>query len=639
MDRTKIINQIWIQYHTSNIEWWEYSYVKAAWWKENLSKLLGYEPEHYKLDIRFFDEQTETVVLIETKQKFNEEDENQLREYLDEERAIHSSRKVICILANTTVNDKIKVRRSFVDNSHVLKEETVIDKMDHYIKLFNTEQQNDRETVMRNTYYLNEELHKLWIEEGIRSQFVWTSLLYVKYLIDKTEAIHINNTLINNLNSHWRNMISSDSIRNEIKETLWLLLDWSKNKEKKIELLQKNVLWDQHIKDLTIEERIKILDIIIKDIYRYIDINSNEWQDILNLFFITFNKYAWKKNKNQAFTPDHITEFMCTITEVNRNSIVLDWTCWSGSFLVQAMMKELADCRRWTTDEEQKILMNKVKMNQIFWIELDEIPYGLSTTNMLIHSDWNSNIIQWDLFKSAKFIEDANPDIILMNPPYNAVPKWLPDKYKKGWKSDAKQDPTKGLVFIKFISDTIKEINKKKEQKWEPVKLVKCAVLLPVSVAIWTDDVITDMKKEMLEDNTLEAVFTLPWDIFYPGASASACCMVFTMWKPHSEDKETFFWYYKDDWFKKKKNVWRVEQFDNEWRSKWRILRDEWISLYKNKKVIDWKSAVSIVKWEDERLCEAYMETDFSKLSEDDFQKTLNNYLWYLVKEWDIYES
>jgi len=48
-----------------------------------------------------------------------------------------------------------------VDNSHVLKEETVIDKMDHYIKLFNTEQQNDRETVMRNTYYLNEELHKL----------------------------------------------------------------------------------------------------------------------------------------------------------------------------------------------------------------------------------------------------------------------------------------------------------------------------------------------------------------------------------------------------------------------------------------------------------------------------------------------
>ena len=29
--------------------------------------------------------------------------------------------------------------------------------------------------------------------------------------------------------------------------------------------------------------------------------------DILNLFFIAFNKYTGKADKNQAFTPDHIT--------------------------------------------------------------------------------------------------------------------------------------------------------------------------------------------------------------------------------------------------------------------------------------------------------------------------------------------
>ena len=41
----------------------------------------------------------------------------------------------------------------------------------------------------------------------------------------------------------------------------------------------------------------------------------------------------------------------------------------------------------------------------------------------------------------------------------------------------------------------------------------------------------------------------------------------------------------------------------------------------------------------DEWLAEAYMKTDYSKLSQDDFQQTLNNYLAYLVKEGDVYES
>ena len=48
----------------------------------------------------------------------------------------------------------------------------------------------------------------------------------------------------------------------------------------------------------------------------------------------------------------------------------------------------------------------------------------------------------------------------------------------------------------------------------------------------------------MLETNPLEAVFTLPNEIFYPGASACACCMLFTLGKPHSEEKETFFGLY-----------------------------------------------------------------------------------------------
>jgi hypothetical protein len=40
-----------------------------------------------------------------------------------------------------------------------------------------------------------------------------------------------------------------------------------------------------------------------------------------------------------------------------------------------------------------------------------------------------------------------------------------------------------------------------------------------------------------------------------------------------------------------------------------------------------------------EWLCEAYMKTDYSVLSEANFQSTLNDYLAYLVKEGKVYES
>lgn len=33
------------------------------------------------------------------------------------------------------------------------------------------------------------------------------------------------------------------------------------------------------------------------------------------------------------------------------------------------------------------------------------------------------------------------------------------------------------------------------------------------------------------------------------------------------------------------------------------------------------------------------METDYSTVTQDDFQRTINNYLAYLVKEGKVYES
>lgn len=131
--------------------------------------------------------------------------------------------------------------------------------------------------------------------------------------------------------------------------------------------------------------------------------------------------------------------------------------------------------------------------------------------------------------------------------------------------------------------------------------------------------------------------------VFYPGASASACCMVFTLGEPHIRADgtlhETFFGYFKEDGFKKKKYLGRVEQFDENGNSKWKAIEEEWLDVFRNHLSKDGLSATAKVTGEDEWLCEAYMKTDYTTLREDDFQQTLNNYLAYLLKEGKIYES
>ena len=641
MLRHDMVDTVGKEFLTSNIEAGEYSYVQAAGGKSQLEAKVGHSISHFKLDIRF--ECEDVVVLIETKQNFVSSDEDQLREYLEEERAIHPGRKAICILANTN-NDKIKVWKSFVDDEHLLKDESMLDRMEHYVKLFKINKSNDRETVLKNTYALNELLHKKDIDENLRSQFVGTSLLYIKDLVKKKGVVLITKEFVDSLKEMW-SLMTPKGIRGAIEGVLSDLLDGSDNKTKKIELLQKNVLGNQKVRALKTTDWMDILETIILNIYRYIDTDSSEGQDILNMFFIAFNKYTGKADKNQAFTPDHITEFMCRVTGVDRTKCVLDATCGSGSFLVQAMVKELADCRRGKREAEAKDLMKKVKEEHIYGIEIEEKAYGLATTNMLIHGDGNSNIKFGSCFDCKDFIKQADPDIILMNPPYNAKPIGIPATYKANWgkAKDGKEDPTKGLVFIHYLSDIIQEMNEEREKNGLPRKTVKMAVLLPVSTAIGTKNVIQEEKIAMLEHNTLEAVFTLPNEIFYPGASVSACCMVFTLGEPHVKAdgtmKETFFGYYKEDGFKKKKALGRVEQFDENGDSKWKAIEEEWLRLFRNHKSVDGLSATAEVSGENEWLCEAYMKTDYSKLTEGDFQQTLNNYLAYLMKEGKIYES
>lgn len=599
MIRTDMISIVGREYLTTNMENDEFSYPKAFKEKhlEFIPILNNQGRKFENLDLRFVKDNVS--ILIETKKRFTKKDEEQLSAYVEYEKKLNNN-KVIAILANT-LDDSVKVWRGVVSDLDCLSDESALRSIDEYIDFY-TSKVNNKEKVMQNTYKLNELLHKHGISESLRSQFVGTCLLALKNNVDyKTTSL------------------TAAQIRTRIKEILETLLTDSMEKAEKLALLNKNVLESQDIRMLKIEDFREILKSIEETILPFINDKSTSGQDLLNLFFVTFNKYVGKSDKNQAFTPDHITDFMSKITGVNKRSVILDPCCGSGSFLVRAMTQALDDC---STAVEQEA----VKRNQIYGIEFDENVYGLATTNMLIHSDGNSNIRQGSCFDFKEFIQEKRPNVILMNPPYNAQRKHMPEIYTKIWAKDKKEDPSKGLYFVKYIMDILNEIN---------VSAI-LAVLLPVACAIGTSGEIGKLKKGILEENTLDAVFTLPNEVFYPGANASTCCMVFKVGKKHSDisNPHTYFGYYKDDGFRKKKNLGRIEQLDiNTGKSKWILIENEWIENYRNRQSIVGKSTVKKITWKDEWICEAHMETDYSKLSENDFERTIRDYYAYLIKK------
>ncbi len=603
MDRITMINTIGNSYCTSNLENGEFSYYNA------LNEAgVGFEPildengRAFKdLDIRFVKDNVS--VLIETKTKFKKKDEKQLSAYVEYEKRLNSN-KIVAILANTG-DDKIKVWKQDINDESVLSYEDVLKSIDEYVDIFSS-RVNNKEKVMKNTYELNQKLHKYGITEELRSQFVGTCLLALKNNLDYKIA-----------------SLTTNQINTRIEEILGTLLDGDMKKAEKLAIISSNVLRSQVVEDLKPGDYKNILKYIEDNILPFINDRSTAGQDLLNLFFVTFNKYV-KSDKNQAFTPDHITDFMSKVVGVNKHSIILDPCCGSGSFLVRAMTEAFYDC---TTEQEKK----NIKQKQILGIEYDKNVYGLSTTNMLIHGDGNSNIRNGSCFALKNWIQENRPNVILMNPPYNAQRKHVPESFSNTWKDNAKQDPSKGFYFVKYIADTLNEINQQ----------ATLAVLLPVACAIGgKNKYITDIKEHILKNNTLDAVFTLPAEVFYPGASASVCCMVFKIGKKHSHESnpKTFFGYYKDDNFKKKKNLGRVEQIDQDGHSLWKETEKMWLELYRERKVVDGLSATKTVNASDEWLCEAYMKTDYSKLTQKDFELTIRKYLAYKVGEGDFNE-
>lgn len=312
--------------------------------------------------------------------------------------------------------------------------------------------------------------------------------------------------------------------------------------------------------------------------------------DALGIFYHEFVKYSGGDGSGLGIvlTPQHLTEFMCDLAQVNKNSRVVDICCGSGAFLVTAMSKMFNGAN--ATEIEN------IKRNGLHGVESDDDIYTLAIANMIVRGDGKSNIRFGDCFNPeiVKELKGRQINIGLINPPYSQ----------------------KDRTELEFVNNMLNIL----------VAGGTGVVVVPMSCAIGTK--FKAEREQLFKNHTLKAVFSMPDDIFYSNnASTNVCVMVWEAHKPHDPTQQTFFGYYKNDGFVKAKKLGRIDKF-----GEWESIKKEWLELYRERIVKDGMTAKKAVDWNDEWLCEAYMETDYSKLAQADFDQTVKNYLAYLVK-------
>lgn len=317
-------------------------------------------------------------------------------------------------------------------------------------------------------------------------------------------------------------------------------------------------------------------------------VNSNEWrgEDVMGIFFNEFNRYKKKSESGQIFTPEHITDFMYKILEVNKDDRVLDATCGSGGFLVKAMANMIREAGGMETTKA-----GEIKSRQLFGIEFDREIYALACANMLIHKDGKTNLEQMDARTEAAGEWIASKDItkVLMNPPYE-------NKY--------------GCMTI--VENVLNSV---------PAH-TQCAFILPDKKL---EKASKKQMKRILKKHRLRKVIKLPDDLFF-GVGITTSIFVFESGIGQN-DKEFFACYIASDGLVTVKNKGRHDVY-----GKWADIEAHWVD------VVAKQSGDDTCQWVNpaEHLSYQMPQKPF-EIFEEDFRKTAMDYLMF-KKEIDAKE-
>lgn len=298
-------------------------------------------------------------------------------------------------------------------------------------------------------------------------------------------------------------------------ETKYQLADRIKELYKKYKDKDPNVFDDTLILDA---DEITFL----VDTLEGINLNKTDL-DIKGRVFQKFFADFFKGDAGQYFTPMNIVRFMVGLFDIQNNDLIIDPSCGSGGFLLQALLSMQEKAKKLKDRFASHIYWHSFAEKNLYGIEISG---GISRTakmNMIIHDDGHTNVIthdgldRLDNMKSKNLGFDKNRfNYIFTNPPFgSSIPSTKP--YFSSFDKFAKST----VDFIDALIDNKKpkELTNQKseilfiERYYELLKEGgKAAVVLPDGIL--TNSSMQNVRDYILEKFKLLASFSLPQHTF-----------------------------------------------------------------------------------------------------------------------------
>lgn len=241
-----------------------------------------------------------------------------------------------------------------------------------------------------------------------------------------------------------------------------------------------------------------------------------------DIYEYLLSKISTSGVNGQFRTPRHIIRMMVELMQPKPDEVICDPACGTSGFLVAASeyLKERY---------KQDIFFNKQKkehyMNHMFHgFDMDRTMLRIGAMNMMTHGVDNPFIEYRDS------LSDQNPDkekysLILANPPF------------------------KGSLDADIVSTDLLKVCKTKKTELLFLTLFlrmlkvggRCACIVPDGVLFGSSTAHQTVRKEIIENNRLEAVISMPSGVFKPYAGVSTAILIFTKTGHGGTDKVWFY--------------------------------------------------------------------------------------------------
>ncbi len=234
------------------------------------------------------------------------------------------------------------------------------------------------------------------------------------------------------------------------------------------------------------------------------------------------SKLANSGLNGQFRTPRHIIKMIVELMEPTADDTICDPACGTSGFLVAAgeYLKE---------NRKEEIFYDKVKkdhyMNHMFYgFDMDRTMLRIGAMNMMTHGIDNPFIEYRDSLSDQNADRDKY-SLILANPPFKGSLDY--DIVSTDLLKRCKTKKTE-LLFVELFVQMMKIGG-------------RCACIVPDGVLFGSSTAHKAIRKELVENQRLEAIISMPSGVFKPYAGVSTGILIFTKTEHGGTDNVWFY--------------------------------------------------------------------------------------------------